>query len=294
MDQASTTLGAALQQLQPGDQALVLARVLESRSEERTFSPSAIDNLLLEMGIPRPGNISAVLARLQRKRFLTRGKGRGTVWKLTPTGRVRSQEVFTDIDLVALIAETQSVGGPQLAHAVHPVIPPSLAPPELVGPLRDFLSAHPFERNVFGMTRYPDTGSAITETTDPVDAALVIARDVCGKHGLELHLASDRAISDDLWTNVAGHMWASKYGIGFFEDRLGRGVNYNLTLEVGGMLITGRRCALLKDESIKKLPTDLVGRIYREVDLSRLPTVEKALHSWARDDLSLGTCKECG
>jgi len=53
-----------------------------------------------------------------------------------------------------------------------------------------------------------------------------------------------------------------------------RGVNYNLTIEVGGMLMTGRRCALLKDSSIERLPTDLVGQIYKPVELQKPSTVE--------------------
>ena len=112
-------------------------------------------------------------------------------------------------------------------------------------------------------------------------------------HGLEFHLASDRAISDDLWANVAAHMWASRYGIAFFEDRRDKGVNYNLTIEVGAMLMTGRRCALLKDTSIDKLPTDLVGKIYKGVDFNDVTSVEVALHMWIRDDLGSGACARC-
>ena len=100
-------------------------------------------------------------------------------------------------------------------------------------------------------------------------------------------------MDDDLWTNVAAHMWASRYGIAFFEDRMDKGMNYNLTIEVGSMLMTGRRCALLKDKSIEKLPTDLVGRIRKDVDLDDLATVNNALHGWIRDDLGLGACAEC-
>jgi len=123
--------------------------------------------------------------------------------------------------------------------------------------------------------------------------AVESARSACRDHGLEFHLASDRAIVDDLWMNVAAHMWACKFGIAFFEDRRSRGVNYNMVLEVGAMLIAGRRCALLKDSSIEVMPTDLVGRIYRPVDLSNLSSVTRAIHSWLRDDLSLGTCPRC-
>jgi len=100
---------------------------------------------------------------------------------------------------------------------------------------------------------------------------------------------------DDLWMNVAAHMWASRYGIAFFEDLADppRGLNYNLTTEVGSMLITGRRCCLLKDPSIRTLPTDLVGRIRKDVDLAREKEVEGALHQWIRDDLGLGACSDC-
>ena len=88
-------------------------------------------------------------------------------------------------------------------------------------------------------------------------------------------------------------MWASRYGIAFFEDRVERGMNYNLTIEVGAMLMTGRRCALLKDKSVERMPTDLIGRIRKDVDLDDLSTVVQALHTWIRDDLSLGSCPAC-
>ncbi|MFL5725118.1 MAG: hypothetical protein ACJ77F_02170 [Chloroflexota bacterium] len=157
--------------------------------------------------------------------------------------------------------------------------------------MREFLEVHPFERNVLGMTRFPDEDD--DTSPDPLLPVIARARDVCAAHGLEFHLASDRAMHDDLWANVAAHMWASRYGIAFFEDRRSRGVNYNLTIEVGAMLMTGRRCAMLKDSSIAKLPTDLVGKIYKSVDFDTLTSVTDALHAWARDDLALGRCATC-
>jgi hypothetical protein len=189
------------------------------------------------------------------------------------------------------MAETAITGGTRLGGAVHPVIPVSLAPPDLIRPLRDFLDHHPFDTNVLGMTRFPDDDDPTDP--DPVGGALDAAREVCRHHGLEFHLASDRAMHDDLWSNVAAHMWASRYGIAFFEDRRAKGVNYNLTIEVGSMLITGRRCCLLKDSSIKRLPTDLVGRIYKSVEMDDRTTVEAALHAWISDDLALGPCPSC-
>ncbi len=88
-------------------------------------------------------------------------------------------------------------------------------------------------------------------------------------------------------------MWACRYGIAFFEDRRSRGLNYNLTIEVGSMLITGRRCALLKDVSIKSMPTDLVGKIYKPVDIELPSSVAKVVHAWLRDDVDVGPCPKC-
>lgn len=156
--------------------------------------------------------------------------------------------------------------------------------------LKRFLDEHPFERNVLGMTRFPDEE---VDDPDPLTPVLDAAREVCAMHGLEFHLASDRDIEVDLWPNVAAHMWASRYGIAFLEDRRGRGMNYNLTIEVGAMLMTGRRIAIMKDKSIEKLPTDLVGKIYKSVDLDKVDAVKAILHTWIRDDLSLSACPHC-
>lgn len=45
----------------------------------------------------------------------------------------------------------------------------------------------------------------------------------------------------DLWDNVTAHMWACRYGVAFFEDRVDRGLNHNLLIEVGAMIMSDRR-----------------------------------------------------
>ena len=115
----------------------------------------------------------------------------------------------------------------------------------------------------------------------------------CRKHGFTFHLASDRQIVDDLWANVAAHLWGCRFGVAFFEDRRATGINYNLTIEVGSALVLGRRLAVLKDTSIgpgKKvegLPTDLTGKIYKEVDLEDRASVETALRAWFTADMTM-------
>lgn len=289
----STTVGTRIQGLDLIDQVVALARIAQSRSDEDAFAPGDVNSLFDEFGLPRPAKVSNQLAALAKRGLLIRviaGGVRGR-WRLTPAGRTKSVSLATDMDLAALTAETVRRSMTYLAHTAHPVVPPSLAPPELVLPLHEFFDTHPFETNVFGMTRFP--GSTEEDELDPISTALDATRDVCRKHGLTFHLASDRKIVDDLWPNVAAHLWGSQYGIAFFEDRTGKGLNYNLHIEVGSCLALGRRLAVLKDSPIEDLPTDLVGRIYHPIDLENVATVEAVLHRWIRDDLQLGPCPDC-
>lgn len=280
-----------LQQLPFADQVVVLSRLAEARAESGRFGPTALDSLFDSFGLPRPAKVSNILARLERAGDVGRLRDQKGAWRLTPAGRERSARVVSDLDLAVLVAEAASEHPATFAHTLHPLIPPALAPPELLGPLRTFLAAHPFDRNVFGMTRFPDEQDAADP--DPIARAIETTRAVCADHGLEFHLASDRMIVDDLWANVAGHMWGCRYGIGFFEDRRARGINYNLTIEVGGMLVMGRRLALLRDDSIERLPTDLVGKIYKSLDLDDQDATAETIHVWLRDDLQLGACSHC-
>jgi hypothetical protein len=284
-------IGVRLQKMDVADQALILARLAEARSDNRQFTPKQLDDLFVSSALPKGSKASNAIAKLEKLGLVTNGNKKGT-WRITPLGRHNSLVVLSDIDVAAFSAESK-MGMSFLAEVAHTVVPPVLGPPTLISGLQKFIAAHPFEKNVFGMTRFPESGDSAA-ASDPVDAALRTAREVCREHGLEFHLASDRAINDDLWKNVTAHMWASQYGIAFFEDRAGKGLNYNLTIEVGGMLTTGRRCALLKDRSVDRMPSDLVGHIYKSVDFDDTKTVLTSLHEWIRDDLNLGACAKCG
>jgi hypothetical protein len=286
------SVGVRIQGMTGSDQVLALARLAETRSSTGNFTVRAVVELFHELTLPAPGRIDHAVTGLAKRGLVRRGRDRG-LWRVTPLGRATSDVQVSGIDLAALQAEAATTGA-NLGKAPHPVILPEFgAPPSLVPALRRFLAEHEFDRNVFGMTRFPD--DVEDEPSDPVKRALDVARVVCEAHALEFHLASDRKILDDLWQNVAAHIWASRYGIAFFENLADppRGLSYNLTIEVGSMAITGRRCALLRDASIESMPTDLVGHIYESVDMTQPKTVEEALHRWFREDLSLGPCNHC-
>jgi hypothetical protein len=273
-----------LQHLNLQTQVLVLAALAADRTEGKVTSPAAVMQLFDDFALPAPAKIGNVFAALKAKKHLTPAAGRGS-YKVTPIGRAYVGETMSGLDVVALIAEGVTGNAPLLGQTATALVPFTLAPPALIQPLRGFLADHPFETNVFGMTRFPEAKAG---TKDPVSRALALAREVCQQFGLEFHLASDRAITDDVWSNVMAHMWGSRYGIGLFEDRVDRGLNYNLVTEVGAMIMTGRRVALLKDGSIEKMPTDFVGMIYKSVDLEDESTVRDRVTDWLKKDLRIG------
>lgn len=287
LDIQSNDVGVRLQNMGVQDQTVVLARLAQARLTG-VFSADAVRELFDDLAIPPPRDVADVIGKVARKGFVM-SVGRKQ-WQLTPIGRQRSLQLFSELDLAAAAAEASVGGAAYLGQAFHTVVPPALAPPELILPLQRFLSTHPFETNIFGMTRYPSEG---LEKIDLIGPALEAVRSVCKSHGFDFHLASDGAIHDNLWTNVAGHMWGSRYGIAFFENTKAEGLNHNLTIEVGSMLMTGRRCALLKDKSVPKMPTDLVGQIYKDVNLEDTASISESIHLWFRDDLGVNRCRAC-
>ena len=58
------------------------------------------------------------------------------------------------------------------------------------------------------MTRYADL-------PDPVAKAARVVRDAVSKHGLVLHMAKDRTVDEQLFSNVAAYMWGCRYGVAF-------------------------------------------------------------------------------
>jgi len=274
-----------VQQLDLQLQTLVLGQLVASRSEGGAFAPAAVLQTFHDFGLPAPGKIGNVFTAVTSKKWFAKQPQRGT-YKVTPTGQAKVREQMTGLDMVALVAESANENAPVLGRTEHALVPVHMAPPALVQPLRAFLADHPFDTNVFGMTRFP---GAKAGTADPVGRALAVVKETCSEAGLEFHLASDRSIVDDLWANVTAHMWACRYGVALFEDRVERGLNHNLLIEVGAMLMTGRRCALLKDGSIGRMPTDFVGMIYKSVDLSAEETVAATVKAWLQADLRIGS-----
>ena len=138
---------------------MVLGRLAEGRSESGDFTVAAVDDLFHELRLPGPAKTSNIVVALEKKKRVRRGKARG-LWRVTPAGAAAAESLLTGIELVALSVEA-AAGGSRLGGAPHVVLLPELgAPPSLIPVLRDFLAQHPFETNIFGMTRFPDEHAA--------------------------------------------------------------------------------------------------------------------------------------
>lgn len=271
------------------DRVLVVGALLAQRDSNESFSPGDLVRAFDAFRLPAPGNVSQTLSQLRSRGFVIRRQAGG--WSLTPKGEGRVTKLLGQLpaESAAIVRMgAKKAGSAELNNATHAVIPPFFAPEKWSRAIGRFLERYPFDENVFCMTRF-----ASDEPLDPVTNVVTTLRGALKSHGLTLHLASDGNADDDLWSNVAAYLWACRYGVALFEDRIGRGLNYNLVIEVGAMLATGRRCVLLKDQSQTNLPTDLVGQIYRPVDFDNLEEVAMAAHEWAANDLGLGRCGDC-
>jgi hypothetical protein len=135
-----------------------------------------------------------------------------------------------------------------------------------------------FDRNVFIMMRYRP-GTHFMTIEDALKKSLA-------KYGLIARLAKDCALSDDLWENIQLYMKFSRLGIAVFEEIDEKEFNPNISLELGYMYALGRRCLLLKDKRMPRLPTDTCGKIYRDFDTYDLSnSIEKQISDWCERDL---------
>ena len=279
--------GSILQNL-PGGRERVLAAglIVESRSEEERFKPADLEAFFDTFKVPAPKGINEYLRRLESDGLVLKRKGGGR--SLTPNGHDQVGDLIDGLDVEAVAAEQLAAGSSELAGADHPLILPEFAPIRFRAAIDRLLDESVFERNVFCMTRFPDKDSAEDE---PLRAAIEAGREQLKAAGMTMHLASDRQADDELFGNVVAHIWGCRYGIALLETLNpapgGGQLNDNVLIEIGAMLVSGRRCCLLKDAAAPKLPTDFIAQIYKELELSDPAAVSDAVETWVRDDLHI-------
>lgn len=264
------------------DRTLVVGQLAGSQNQDGWFSTQDVNAMFEGFRVPAPKNTAATLGSLANKDLILR-RAKQPSWSLTPKGRKTVSELMGDLDAAKLELQLAALPGAEFGHAHQTVLPPSLAPPKWASGIRKLLDRDPFETNVLCMTRFPRDDYA----NDPIQGVIDVAREVLEGHGLRLHLASDAIVEDTLFANVAAYMWACRYGLALMEDRVGEGLNKNVVIEIGAMVMAGRQTGLLKDTTAEEIPSDLVGHIYMPVDFGDLDTVRRATHGWAAQDLGL-------
>lgn len=148
--------------------------------------------------------------------------------------------------------------------------------PEIASGLEKFRVDYGGKRTAFIMMQFGKT-DAHTDIVKTLKDALA-AHNVIGLR------ADDKQYMDDLFPNIKVYLHACDFGIGVFERITADDFNPNLSLEVGYMLGLGKDILVLKDKTLKLLPTDLIGRLYREFDTRNVTmTLPAEVERWMID-----------
>jgi len=136
----------------------------------------------------------------------------------------------------------------------------------------DFVAAA--DRNVFVIMRYGEG--------NPYKALEKAVRETVERYGFTPHLARDRWFYDGLWENIEFYMRNSRYGIAVFERASPPDFNPNVAIELGYMLGMGKKCLILKDDTVPVF-SDLLGRLFETFKPASVRfTVPPAIHQWMK------------
>lgn len=113
---------------------------------------------------------------------------------------------------------------------------------------------------------------------------VTVIKDTLKKHNIVGLRADDKEYSDDLISNIRTYMHCADFGIAIFERITEDDFNPNVSLEVGYMMGLGKSVCLLKDQTLKNLQADLVGKLYKPFDpLDVENTLPTQLEKWLSD-----------
>ncbi len=120
--------------------------------------------------------------------------------------------------------------------------------------------------------------------TKPHGNIVTCIKDTLKKYKITALRADDKQYMDDLFPNVKVYMHACDFSIAVFDRITEDDFNPNVSLEVGYMLGMGKNVLLLKDKTLKSLPTDLAGKLYKEFDTTDIEsTMPQQIEKWLSD-----------
>lgn len=133
-----------------------------------------------------------------------------------------------------------------------------------------------FERNAFIMMQFGRT-KLHKLIVDSV-------RKTLKKYDIQGFRADDKQYHDDLFYNVLTYIYGCRFGIAIFERLEDDLHNPNVALEVGYMIALKKPVCLLRDNTLRTLQTDLVGKLYKSFDPQNPgKTIPGQLENWLTD-----------
>jgi hypothetical protein len=193
----------------------------------------------------------------------------GTLWKAL------HEQILLEVARIPL--GRQAAAAAPAPAALFPEIsdlPNQLVPRPLQGwsePIKKFLRANPFGKNVFVMVSYRAALQSLIEDVEKKLTAL----------NLNPIVARDHALTNDLYNPIACLLCCS-YGVAIFDRaETSQMHNPNVVYELGMMQLLKRPCVILKHTKLKKMPTDLLSMLYEDYS-SRKEAVQKLAAWWDR------------
>jgi hypothetical protein len=155
--------------------------------------------------------------------------------------------------------------------------PLDAAPHHLKSAVLSFLGDHPdYRKNCFLIMAFSET-QFHKEVHKRVKAAI-------SELGFYVLRADDKVYADDVLANIEAYLYGCKIGIAVHERALSDTQNPNVAFEVGHMLGQKKDVCLLKERTVRALPSDLQGRLYVEFDASDLTgSLKASITKWFRD-----------
>jgi hypothetical protein len=148
--------------------------------------------------------------------------------------------------------------------------------PEIAKEIEAFIADHKGKKTAFIIMQFSKTTAH--------DKIVQTIKDTLNKHGIIGLRADDKEYADDLFANMKTYMHCCDFGIGVFERILEDNFNPNVSIEVGYMMGLRKNVCLLKDQTLKNLPTDLMGKLYKQFDPQNVEkTLPDQLEKWMKD-----------
>ena len=109
-------------------------------------------------------------------------------------------------------------------------------------------------------------------------------RKACEKYDIIAYRADDKQYADTLLDNVLTYIYGCDFGIAVFERITGEIYNPNVSFEAGYLMGLQKPILFLKDQTLKKLPTDLAGNLYKPFDfLDPEGSLHDPIFNWLSD-----------